>query len=316
MSSDRSFEAVKNDGARTPASTAASVLADTLARTSVASALDRASGIRALDPLIGPVRGAVRALPLGPARDVLRGRWLGHPLHPALVQLPLGAWMSAGILDLLPGTHRAGRALVGAGLLAAVPTALAGWADWAELRRPQLRTGLVHAASNSLAIGLYAASFAARVRGRRMRGRLLGFAGLTVVSGGAALGGHLAYRQGAGVNKAEPVPDLVEPGWHALGRADAYPLGQPARATLGEVPLLVVREAIGDVRVLADRCAHESGALSGGQVAAGCVTCPRHGSVFRLTDGWNVGGPATAPQPSFETRVRGDGELEVRLPGA
>ncbi|MDJ1134554.1 DUF2231 domain-containing protein [Streptomyces iconiensis] len=306
---------VENDSARTPPSTPARALADTLSRAPVAGPLDKLSGTSALDPLIGPLRSAVRGLPLGPARDVLHGGWLGHPLHPALVQFPMGAWMSAGVLDLLPGTHRSSRALVGAGLLAALPAALAGWTDWAEQRKPQMRTGLVHAASNSLAVGLYTASLAARMRGRRCRGKLLGFAGLAAAGGGALLGGHLAYRQGSGVNKTESVSDIVEPGWHALGRAEAYSLGRPSRTTLGEVPLLVVRESDG-VRVLADRCSHEAGSLSGGEVADGCVTCPRHGSVFRLSDGWNLAGPATAPQPSFETRVRADGVLEVRLPDA
>jgi hypothetical protein len=42
------------------------------------------------------------------------------------------------------------------------------------------------------------------------------------------------------------------------------------------------------------------------------VRCPWHGSVFRLSDGWNVRGPATAPQPSFESRIT-DGRVEVRL---
>lgn len=58
------------------------------------------------------------------------------------------------------------------------------------------------------------------------------------------------------------------------------------------------------------------GPLSDGTIADGCVECPWHGSVFRLSDGWNVRGPATAPQPSFETRMSDDGTVEVRLPGA
>lgn len=284
-----------------------------------ASALDALSDVRALDPAVDPLRRAVRGLPLGPYRDVLRGRWLGHPLHPALVQVPMGAWLSAGVLDLLPGTHRAGRVLVGTGVLAALPAALAGWTDWAEQHRSQMRTGLVHAASNSLAVALYAWSFGARVRGRRVRGRLLGFAGLTAAAGGATLGGHLAYRQAAGMNKAEPVEHLVGSGWQEVGRLDDFPVGEPARAFLGEVPLLVFRDPDGaspdGVRVLSDRCSHESGPLSQGRIADGRVTCPWHGSVFRLSDGCNAAGPATAPQPSFDTRVRDDGVLEVRLPG-
>ncbi|MBQ0862734.1 Rieske (2Fe-2S) protein [Streptomyces sp. A73] len=287
-----------------------------LDRLPLAGPLDALGRASALDPAISSLQNAVRKLPLGGLRDVLHGRWLGHPLHPALVQLPIGAWMSAGVLDLLPGTRRASRVLIGTGMVAALPAAWTGAADWAELHKPQLRTGLVHALANSAALGLYAASLTARMRGRECRGRLLGFGGLTAAGLGGLIGGHLAYRQAAGPNKAEPVQHLVEPGWHPVGKVDGFPVGQAASASLGEVKLLVYREPSGGVRVLADRCSHQSGPLSEGTVAQGCVTCPWHGSTFRLSDGWNVSGPATAPQPSFETRVRDDGVLEVCLPEA
>ncbi|MCD0486217.1 Rieske (2Fe-2S) protein [Streptacidiphilus sp. ASG 303] len=282
----------------------------------VPEALDALGRIEALDGVVAAVQRAVRGLPLGPLRDVLHGRQVGHPLHPALVQLPMGAWMSASVLDLVPGASRGARVLVGAGVVAAAPAALAGWVDWAEQHEQQMRTGLVHAASNVLAVGLYAGSWAARGRGREGLGKALALAGLSAAGAGGFIGGHLAYRQGAGANKAEPVPHLVEPGWHTVGRMEEFPAGAPVRRAVGEVPVLVVREAGGEVHVLADRCSHLSGPLSEGEVADGCVTCPWHGSVFRLADGRNVRGPATAPQPSFEARVRDDGTVEVRLPDA
>jgi len=118
----------------------------------------------------------------------------------------------------------------------------------------------------------------------------------------------------AGANHAEEVPHLLQPGWHDLMPLTSLAEGKPSRATLGEVPLLVVRD--GDrVHVLADRCAHLSGPLSAGELADGCVTCPWHGSTFRLTDGSVARGPATAPQPAFETRIRG-GLVQACLPGA
>ncbi|WP_394813332.1 Rieske 2Fe-2S domain-containing protein [Streptomyces johnsoniae] len=278
----------------------------------VLSAMDTVESTRWADPLIRVLRGAVHTIPAG-ARDVLHGTWLGHPVHPLMVQVPMGTWLSAAVLDLAPGRRRGAGALVAVGLATAAPAAVAGWADWADLRKPQMRVGLVHAAANSAAIALYAASLTARLRGRRMAGRGLGFAGLTVVSLGGALGGHLAYRQAAGVNHAEPVPDLVEPGWHRLGDLGEFPVGQPVQRTIGDVPVLVVRETDAVVRVLADRCSHQAGPLSQGEVEDGCVRCPWHGSVFRLADGWHVGGPATAPQPAFETRIT-DGRVAVRLP--
>jgi nitrite reductase/ring-hydroxylating ferredoxin subunit/uncharacterized membrane protein len=278
--------------------------------------LDALGEAEKLDVAVGPVQRVVRALPLGRGRDVLRGRQLGHPLHPAMVQLPMGAWFSAAVLDALPGTEREARLLIGVGVLSAVPSAWAGWVDWAEQHERQMRTGLVHATSNVVAIGLYAGSWVARGRGRVCLGKSLGLAGLTAVSVGGMIGGHLAYRLGVGANKTEPVPHLVAPGWQALGRVEEFPVGEGVRRELGEVPVLVVREVGGEIHVLADRCSHASGPLSDGEVKDGCVECPWHGSVFRLSDGWNVRGPATAPQPSFETRLGDDGTVEARLPGA
>ncbi|MFB7617729.1 Rieske 2Fe-2S domain-containing protein [Kitasatospora sp. NPDC056181] len=276
--------------------------------------LDAVGGAAELDPIVEPLTRAVQALPLGRLRGVLHGRPLGHPLHPALVQLPIGAWMSSVLLDLVPGSERAARLLVAAGVATAVPAALSGWVDWADQHEQQRRTGLLHAASMAAAIGLYGASWAARSCGRIRLGRVLGLAGLTAAGSGAAVGGHLAYRQAAGANKAEPVPHLVKPRWHTLGRAEEFVVGEATRRTVGEVPVLVVKESDEVFHVLADRCSHSSGPLSEGEVADGCVTCPWHGSVFRLSDGWNVDGPATAPQPRFVTRTDTAGNLQARLP--
>lgn len=262
------------------------------------------------DALLGPLRQAVHTVP-SETRDVLHGRWLGHPAHPALVHVPLGAWISAAVLDLFPGGRKSAGTLVALGLAGAVPTAATGWADWAELRKPQMRVGLVHAAANSLAVTLYAASLSARLRGRGLRGRGLGYAGLAAVSLGGALGGHLSYRLAASVNHAEEVTAVVTPGWHPVGDLGDFPLGRPVRRVVDDEPLLIVRVANDRVHALADRCSHMSGPLSEGELEGSCVRCPWHGSLFRLSDGWNVGGPATAPQPAFETRVSG-GVVEVR----
>ncbi|WP_371483560.1 Rieske 2Fe-2S domain-containing protein [Kitasatospora sp. NBC_00315] len=279
-------------------------------------ALDAVASAEELDKVTEPLKRVVQGLPLGRLRDVLHGRPLGHPLHPALVQLPVGSWLSAAVLDLVPGSERAARLLVGVGVLTAAPAALTGWVDWAEQHEQQMRTGLLHAASMATAVGLYGASWVARSCGRHRLGRALGFAGLTAAGSGAAIGGHLAYRQAAGANKTEPVSHLVEPGWHVLGRVAEFTAGESARRMIGEVPVLVVREADGVFHVLADRCSHFSGSLSEGELTDGCVTCPWHGSVFRLSDGWNVGGPATAPQPRFSTRTDDDGNLQAWLPAA
>lgn len=276
-------------------------------------AMDALEDQERLDGLAGAVRKAVRAIPLGRKRDVLRGLWLGHPLHPVLVQVPIGAWTCAGILDLFPGESRAARRLVAVGLAAAGPAALAGWVDWAEQRPRQARVGLVHAAANLVAVTVYAGSLAARIKGRPMLGRALGFGGMTVATVGGVLGGHLAYRQGAGVNHAEAVSVLVEPGWHRIGVPEDFPFGEPVRRMADEVAVVVVRADDGRFYALADRCSHMDGPLHEGKVLEGCLECPWHGSAFRLSDGVNVQGPATAPQPTFDCRISPDGQVEIRL---
>ncbi|GAA4983329.1 hypothetical protein GCM10025734_05270 [Kitasatospora paranensis] len=228
-------------------------------------ALDAVGEASELDRVTEPVRDAVRALPLGRLRSILQGRPLGHPLHPVLVQLPIGAWTSATVLDMVPGCERAAKFLVGLGVVAAAPAAWTGWVDWAEQHEQQMRTGLLHAASVATAAGVFGASWVARSRGRHGLGRALGLAGVTAVGGGAAIGGHLAYRQASGANKAEPVAHVVEPGWRTLGQVEEFAVGEAVRRMVGEVPVVVVREADEVFHVLADRCSHASGPLSEGR---------------------------------------------------
>ena len=277
---------------------------------------------RPLDRLVGPVRSFTDVV-LGSRRlkDLLHGVWLGHPLHPVLVQVPVGAFASAGVLDLLPGHERSADVLLATGVVSSLPAAAAGLADWSEMHEQQQRVGVVHAAANGLALALYAGSLTARARGDRNLGRFLGYAGLAVIGFSGYLGGHLAYRQAAGANHAEEVPHLVGPGWHDLCALDDLAAdGEPKLRMLGEgasaVPLLVVRHA-DRIDVLSNRCSHLSGPLHEGtvDVEAGCVTCPWHGSRFSLEDGSVRQGPATAPVHAFDVRVD-SGRLMVRLPGA
>jgi nitrite reductase/ring-hydroxylating ferredoxin subunit/uncharacterized membrane protein len=281
-----------------------------------ASMLEDAS---TLDTVAGPVRSAVRSVLRSQAlRDLLHGVWLGHPLHPFLVQIPLGAFASAGVLDALPGHERSADVLVATGVVSAGPAAAAGLADFAEMHEQQQRVGVVHAAANAVAIALYSGSLVARARGDRTTGRVLGYAGLSMLGLSGYLGGHLAYRQAVGANHAEDVPHLVPPGWHDLCAVDDLgPEGEGRVRVLGEgakaVPLLVVRRG-GRIDVLSDRCSHLAGPLHEGAVDtdAGCVRCPWHGSVFSLEDGSVRNGPATAPVHAFDVRVDG-GRLLVRL---
>ncbi|MFL6127813.1 MAG: Rieske 2Fe-2S domain-containing protein [Mycobacteriales bacterium] len=270
-----------------------------------------------LDGSVTAVKKAVdAALPAPAVRDALHGVWLGHALHPALILVPLGSWVSASVLDLLPGTRRSARALVGLGVLATVPTVAAGAADWSDLHPRQQRIGLVHAATNLVAASLQAASWRARRGGRQARGTVLSLAALGVGGLGAYLGGHLAYRQAAGVNHAEQARHLLPADWRRLTTLDELPDGRPVRRLLDGVPVFVLRRDR-QVDALFDECAHLSGPLSEGELSGTgadlCITCPWHGSVYAVADGEVRQGPSTYPQPVLQVRVEPDGTVQVRL---
>jgi hypothetical protein len=134
---------------------------------------ERVGSVGALDRLARPVAGLVkRSLGHGAVKDALSGTWLGHPLHPLLTDIPIGSFTSASVLDVIGG--RRGRApadvLVAIGLASAVPTALAGAADWSDTHGADQRVGVVHAVSNAVGLAFYASSLRARARGARARG--------------------------------------------------------------------------------------------------------------------------------------------------
>jgi len=158
----------------------------------------------ALDRVVDPVRKGVQALlGAGPLRDALRGVWLGHPVHPTVVQVAIGAFTSASVLDMVAGHERSARLLIATGLASAGPATVTGWADWSELHEQQQRVGLVHAVANVAGIATYGLSLAARLRGDEARGRVLGWTGLSLLSLGGFLGGHLSFRQASGADHAE-----------------------------------------------------------------------------------------------------------------
>ncbi len=166
----------------------------------------RIEGLQALSWVAGALRRvAGSVVPAGPVRDAARGRWLGHPVHPMLTDLPIGFWASAVVLDLVPDerVRPAADALVGLGLLSALPTALAGLAELTALRDERTaRVAAAHALGNAVGTLVYGGSWWARRRGHRGRGVALSLVGAGALSFGGYLGGHLSYRRGAGVDVA------------------------------------------------------------------------------------------------------------------
>lgn len=274
-----------------------------------AEPLDR--GIAGLEKLADVVFPSNRRV-----RDALHGTWLGHPLHPVLVDLPIGFWTSAMVLDVVAGERgaRAAQQLVGAGAISAVSAAATGLIDWDALgdERHAKRVGVVHAISNSVALALYTWSWLLRRRGRRRGGVAVGLAGGAVVGFGAYLGGHLAYRQAVGVDHTAAEPVAGE--WTRVMRAEELADNELTHGVAGDAQIVLYRS--GDhLGALADHCAHLAGPLHEGKLVnnAGqaCVRCPWHASTFAFADGRVVHGPATAPQPSYEVRIR-DGWVEVK----
>ncbi|MFL5821721.1 MAG: Rieske 2Fe-2S domain-containing protein [Solirubrobacteraceae bacterium] len=277
---------------------------------------ERLGEVEALDPVAEKVSDAARqALSSSSAlKDAISGTWLGHALHPPFTDLPIGAWTSATLVDLLGG--REGRPaadrLIGIGIATALPTAVTGLSDWADSTKLDdtiRRAGAVHAAANVTALALYSASLAARRRGRRGRGVVYGLAGAAAVTVGGYLGGHLSYAKGLGVDQTT-FHRHPEDWTRALGE-DELGEGEVRDVELEGTPILLTRRD-GRVYAMLARCSHRGGPLQDGEIADGCVTCPLHGSRFRLEDGSIVRGPAVSPQPVYDVRLH-DGAIEVRL---
>jgi nitrite reductase/ring-hydroxylating ferredoxin subunit/uncharacterized membrane protein len=273
---------------------------------------ERLEGLKSLDPLGTWLADAVgQVVPSGPIKDFLSGTPLGHSLHPVLSDLPIGTWTSATLLDLLGGedSAKAAELLIGMGILSSLPTAASGLSDWADTQEGERRVGLVHALTNAAALGLLTGSFAARRRGNRRLGVLLGLVGTSVASAGAYLGGHLTMGLGVGSNQTAFEDGFTE--WTAVGAAGQLIEGQPMKVTKEGTQLVLVKQG-SRLYGLSSRCSHLGGPLEDGKVEGGQITCPWHDSTFDLDDGSVIGGPARCPQPAYEVRER-EGNIEVRL---
>jgi nitrite reductase/ring-hydroxylating ferredoxin subunit len=288
---------------------------------SILVGLDRLSDATAFDKVIEPARRFVqKALRPQALKDLLHGTWLGHPLHPVLVHVPVGSWLSAGVLDLVPRFRPAATLLIGTGVAAAVPASLSGAADWSEQEIGVRRLGAIHAVANTAALGLYVGSLAARARGRGGLGLALSYTALGVASGSAAIGGHMSYAQSSGASHSVTAARTLTTDWMDLGPLDDFPEGRPALRTGSSasvaVPLVAVRRGA-RVVVMVGSCSHLSGPLYEGTVekirGVDCVVCPLHGSAFDLESGAARRGPAANPQETLEVRMEA-GRVMARLP--
>lgn len=289
-----------------------------IGRIEKASSLDKPS-YAAENAIARPAQ--IMGSPAEKAGNALHGTWYGHPFHPMLVTLPIGAWTFAFALDALAvlgfrsaGMERSADLALKAGAAGAVAAAAAGIADWQHTNGRDRRVGTAHAVVNSTSLALHLASVALRGRGHLGRGRLASAAGWACLLIGGYLGGHMVYRRQIGVDHADRSPEPRD--FQAVLPVAELEEDRPRRVevrdedTRQNIGIVLVRHK-GSIHAMGARCSHMGGPLDQGWVLKGALVCPWHGSRYDLESGWPIRGPSTCPQPRYEVRLK-DGMIEIR----
>ncbi|MCU1348732.1 MAG: Rieske (2Fe-2S) domain protein [Acidobacteria bacterium] len=250
-------------------------------------------------------------------KDLLHGTWLGHPLHPVLTDIPVGAWTVAAVLDVVESTTgneaigKAADAAVAIGLAGAIGSAITGITDWSETYDRPRRIGLTHGILNLVATGLYATSLALRLTGgSRSTATTLSHLGYAISGASAYLGGHLVFGEQIGVDHTATA-DATKPEKYTPVLAESdLPESKPTRVVAEGVAIVLVRKG-SRIHALTDTCPHLGGPLSEGKIVGGAIQCPWHQSQLALEDGHVVCGPTTFPARAFDVRTT-NGQIEVR----
>lgn len=258
---------------------------------------------------------AIDALPR-PVRNFLHGVWLGHPFHPVVTDITVGAYSTLAVLDVAEAAVAkqiapANDLALVTGLSSGLVAAAAGLTDWRVLNGKAKKVGFVHMLFNITGTLLYVGSLIARKTGNRALGRTLAFAGYGSLFGGAYLGGHLVFTKKVGVDHAADWETTSE-FKAALTEAELMP-GEIKRVMLDETPVALFRHSR-TVIAMSDSCAHMGCPLSEyGVIEGDSIRCACHGSRYRIMDGTVIEGPSAHPQPVYDVRVRA-GQIEVRQP--
>jgi nitrite reductase/ring-hydroxylating ferredoxin subunit/uncharacterized membrane protein len=282
------------------------------------------------DRLADPLQSGIKVLvgsnlkPPRRLKSLLSGTWLGHPLHPLITDVPIGAWLLTVIFDIFwlisPTANawaaRGAQVAVTIGLLAALAALYTGISDWSDTYGAERTVGLLHGSLNTLAIILYAASTILRFAstpGDTTTAAILGFAGFVAVSVAAYYGGDMVYGKGTAVNHTawEQGTDDYEP----VIAVSAVAEKSLVRVVAGGAPVVLLR--MGErFYAISAACSHAGGPLDEGELQQGdVVQCPWHGSRFSMRSGRVLTGPATTAQPRYDVRVR-DGQIEVKRLGS
>ena len=251
-------------------------------------------------------------------QDFLNGSWLGHSLHPVVVDVVVGGSTAAVLLQVLSWLGVADLrtamlwilALTWLAGLSAIVTGLTDFKDTATGDERHV-VGL-HGLINIVATGLFIGAFVALLAEADLLAGVLMMAAYAVVSVGAFIGGHVVFKYGYMVNH-----NAFSSGKRAKEYTPILPAaelveGTPTKAMLGPTALVLVRR--GDlVFALKETCSHAGGPLSQGELDGYSIVCPWHASAFRLSDGAVRHGPATTRQVAYRARISGD-QVEVQGP--
>ncbi len=248
--------------------------------------------------------------PMLPIRDFLNGTWLGHPVHSAVTDVPIGALGVSVILDLANQRGAADIALV-LGILAMLAAAVTGAADYSDTDGSPRVRATVHSTLMVVALLVFLVSVLLRVGNPVDRAApvVVSIIGFLILTAAAYVGGDVVYLFGNMVDRHAWRGAGTK--WLPLEAPDDLPEARPTKAKLGINSLVLVRR--GDtISALHDTCAHAGGPLSQGQIVDGCIECPWHGSRYRLEDGALRRGPAVYDQPTYEVRRAEGGGWEAR----
>ena len=247
--------------------------------------------------------------------DILHGVWLGHPLHPVLTDIPIGAWTIGVLCDLVAAQSDSAEAakmadaLLAIGVVAAVPTAVVGVADYSAIQKPAIVLATAHGLLNTVGLVLNIASLRDRTTGNRGRGVLLSTVAFGVVNLAGWIGGEMVFRKHVGVDHHAEASGPND--WRVTLDAGDLPERAAKRVEIDGAPVLIYRDRT-SIYAIGAVCSHAGGPLDEGSFEGVCVRCPWHDSVFDLRDGSVRHGPATYPEPAYDVRVE-RGSVEVRL---
>ena len=262
-----------------------------------------------LDSISDPLQKAVQDVLPREIKNFLNGTWLGHPLHPVLTDIPIGAWTMAVVLDLI-GADDAADAAIAVGLLGAVGAAVTGLTDWSDTYDRGRKVGVVHAMMNVAATALYGTSLVMRRGKSRSAGVTLSMLGYVLSGAAAYLGGHLVFGEQIGVDHTATADSSKPEKFTKVMAVGELRENTPTLADADGVPIVLVRRGE-RIFALTNTCPHLGGPLAEGKLVGDAIQCPWHQSELALEDGSIVNGPTTFPARCFDVRVRA-GQIEVR----